>query len=133
MLIFVFTKETENKMGLTKVTANINNLESKGPGYESLFLVDTGAIHCMAPASKLKKAGVKARGKNSYELANGQAVEYEYGYAIISFMGSETVSEVIFGPENSEPILGVLVLESTGIGVDPVSRTLKRMPAIPLK
>lgn len=120
-------------MGLTKVTVTVTNLEGKKPGYESLFLVDIGAIHCMAPASALKKAGVKARGRNAYELANGDSVEYDYGYAIISFMGNETVSEIIFGPDKSEPIMGVLVLESTGIGVDPVSKTLKRMPAIPLK
>ena len=120
-------------MGLTKVTVQITNLEGKKPGYEALFLVDTGAIHCMAPANELKKAGVKVKGKKVYELANGTPYEVEYGYAIISFMGDETVTPVIFGPDNVEPILGVLALESTGIGVDPVTTTLKRMPAISLK
>jgi predicted aspartyl protease len=48
-------------------------------------------------------------------------------------MGSETVTQVIFGPEDSEPILGVVALENTGIGVDPVTRTLKIMSAKPLK
>jgi hypothetical protein len=31
------------------------------------------------------------------------------------------------------PILGVVAVESTGIAVDPVSKTLKRMSAKPLK
>jgi len=119
--------------GITRVTVTVTNLEGKKPGYEALFLVDTGTIHCMAPASHLKKAGIKTRGRNACELANGDSVEYDYGYAIISFMGNETVSEIIFGPDNSEPILGVVALESTDKGVDPVSRTLKRMPGIPLK
>jgi hypothetical protein len=48
-------------------------------------------------------------------------------------MGSETVAQVIFGPEGCEPILGTVALENTGIGVDPVSRSLKRMSAKPLK
>ena len=57
----------------------------------------------------------------------------QFGYAIVRFMGSETVAKVIFGPEGAEPLLGVVALESCGIGVDPVSRTLKRMAAKPLK
>ena len=41
-------------------------------------------------------------------------------------MGAETVTQVIFGPKDSEPILGVVALENVGIGVDPVTRTLKK-------
>jgi predicted aspartyl protease len=48
-------------------------------------------------------------------------------------MGEETVAQVIFGPRGSEPILGVVALENVGIVVDPVTRTLKRLPAKPLK
>lgn len=48
-------------------------------------------------------------------------------------MGSETVAQIIFGPEDAEPILGVVALENVGIGVDPVTRTLKKMPAKSLK
>jgi hypothetical protein len=48
-------------------------------------------------------------------------------------MGEVTAGRVIFGPDNADPILGVTALESVGITVDPTSRTLKRLPAIPLK
>ena len=120
-------------MGITKVTAQLSNLVKSKPGYEALFLVDTGAHDCMAPKSELIKAGIAIEGKKSYELANGQPYEVEYGFARISFMGDETVTPVIFGPEGAEPILGVIALESVGIGVDPVTRTLRKMPAIPLK
>jgi hypothetical protein len=40
---------------------------------------------------------------------------------------------VIFGPPESEPLLGVVALESVGLIVDPISKTLRRLPAIPLK
>jgi predicted aspartyl protease len=66
-------------------------------------------------------------------LANGQPVEYEYGFARVSFLGAETVAPIIFGPPNIEPILGVVALEGTGFVVDPVSKTLKRVAAKPLK
>lgn len=119
-------------MGIIKVTAVIKNLD-KTNKFDADFLVDTGAIDCMAPASMLKKIGIIPEGKEVYELANGQPVEYEYGFARIEFMGSETVTQIIFGTEESEPIIGVVALENTGIAVDPVSRTLKRMAAKPLK
>ena len=45
----------------------------------------------------------------------------------------ETVAPVIFGPEGSEPLLGVLALEGLGISVDPKTRSLKREYARSLK
>ena len=42
-------------MGLTHVTVRVENLTRSGQPYENEFLVDTGAINCLAPASTLKK------------------------------------------------------------------------------
>lgn len=120
-------------MGLTHVTAKLTNLTKSKESYEALFLVDTGAIHCLAPVNELKKAGIKAEGKDAYELANGETIECKYGFARVSFMGSETVTQVIFGPEDVEPILGAVALENVGIAVDPKTKSLKRIPAISLK
>ena len=120
-------------MGLTHVTAQLRSLSGRGKPYEAQYLVDTGAVDCMAPADRLRAAGIKPEGKAVYELANGEPVEYEYGFARIKFVGSETVVQVIFGPPGVEPILGVVALENVGIIVDPVTKTLKRLPAKPLK
>ena len=120
-------------MGVTHVTAQILDLGRTGTPFEAEFLVDTGSLHCMAPASRLQEAGVKPEGRQVYELASGEPVEYRYGFARIAFLGDETVTHVIFGPEHAEPILGVVALENTGVMVDPASQTLKRLPAMPLK
>ncbi len=120
-------------MGITHVTVSVSNLRKDQPPYEADFMVDTGAIDCLAPTSVLKAAGIEIEGRDAYELANGDVVEYPFGFARVSFMGSETVAQIIFGPEDCEPILGTVALENTGIGVDPVSRTLRRMAAKPLK
>jgi predicted aspartyl protease len=76
---------------------------------------------------------VRREGKDVYEPANGQPVEYEFGFARVAFLGSETVAQVILGPANSEPMLGVAALENAGVIVDPVTRALKRLAAKPLK
>ena len=119
-------------MGLTYVTVALRSL-SGSKKLEESFLVDTGAIDCLVSAAKLAKIGLKPEGKDAYELADGTTVELPYGFARVSFMGSKTVSKVVFGPGDAESILGVVALESTGIGVDPVTRTLRRMAAKPLK
>jgi clan AA aspartic protease len=120
-------------MGLTYVTVKIQPLSGGKKHLEESFLVDTGAVDCRVAADKLRKAGIKPEGRDAYELANGTTVELPYGFARVAFMGSETVSKVTFGPSDAESILGVVALESTGIGIDPVTRTLKRMSAKPLK
>jgi len=121
------------KLGLIHVTVALRNNSDTKKKYEAKFLVDTGATDCLAPAGDLDKAGIVRRGKMVYEPANGQTVEYDFGLVEIEFMGELTSGRVIFGPDNTEPILGVTALESVGIVVDPNRQTLKRMPAIPLK
>lgn len=120
-------------MGITHVTAKVQSLSKQGTPYEAEFLVDTGAIDCLAPRDALLAAGISPEGKAVYELANGQPIEYEFGFARISFLGEETVTQIIFGPAEVEPILGVVALENTGVVVDPITKTLKRLHAKPLK
>jgi clan AA aspartic protease len=120
-------------MGLTHVTTTIRRLTGGGKGYTAEFLVDTGAVDCLAPGKALLKAGIHVEGNKVYELANGSPIEMAYGFARIELLGEETVAPIIFGPEGSEPLLGVLALEGLGISVDPKTRSLKREYARSLK
>ncbi len=120
-------------MGYMHVTVAVSNLQKSRTPYTASFLVDAGAIVCLVPGAELRKVGIEPEGREAYELANGTPVEYDYGFARLSFMGSDTVTKIIFGPDNVEPLLGVTALESVGIGVDPVSQTLERYAALPLK
>jgi len=120
-------------MGLTHVTATISHPTNRDRKWSGLFLVDTGAIDCMAPGKALREIGIEPDGKKTYELADGTEVQFEFGLARIEFMGDVAGGIVIFGPDDCEPILGVTALESTGIVVDPKTNQLKRLPAVPLK
>ncbi len=120
-------------MGLTHVNVKLRAFGGANGGYTARFLVDTGASDCLAPASALRKIGVKPVGKKTYELANGKAVEYKFGLVEITVMGEVTAGRVIFGPEKAEPILGVVAMESAGIVVDPASQKLRKLPVISLK
>jgi clan AA aspartic protease len=120
-------------MGLTHVTTKLTSLQDKQKSYESLFLVDTGATDSMAPADELDRIGVKPEGKMAYELAAGTVKVFPFGLVRIEFMGETTAGRVIFASPGTEPLLGVTALESVGIIVDPANKTLRRLPAIPLK
>jgi clan AA aspartic protease len=124
--------EGECKMGLTHVAVKLLNSNSQDT-YEADFLVDTGAMYSMAPAAELKKIGIQPVGRELYEMANGDLVEYEYGIAQLTFMGEVTGTRLIFGPDNSKPLLGVVALESAGYIVDPKNQVLRKLSAIPLK
>jgi clan AA aspartic protease len=120
-------------MGLTYTSATVEALDRSGNPIEARFLVDTGAVDCLMPTSALRKAGILPEGTDTYELANGQAIELPFGWARIQFMETLAIAKVIFGPEDAEPILGVIALESAGMVVDPLTNTLKRLAVRSLK
>lgn len=119
-------------MGLTHVAVRLFNSASPDT-YEADFLVDTGATDTMAPASDLKKIGIQPLGKDVYELANGELVEYEYGNAELRFMNEIVPIRIVFGPDGSAPILGVIALEAAGFIVDPKNQMLRKLRARSLK
>jgi predicted aspartyl protease len=122
----------EINRGLTHVTVKIGRLGS-GNLYDAKFLVDTGASDAMAPASELRRVGIEPVGTRTYELASGEQQDYEYGLAELRFMGEITSTDIIFGPEDSKPILGVIALEAAGFIVDPKNETIRKLGARPLK
>jgi hypothetical protein len=54
-------------MGVTHVTTRVSNLAQDAEPWEAEFLVDTGAIDCMAPRDRLAQAGIRPEGKAVYE------------------------------------------------------------------
>jgi predicted aspartyl protease len=138
-------------MGATHVTVAVSNPADPNLRWEELFLVDTGAIDCMAPAKHLRAIGIQPRGKRTYELADGTEIVIEiiiasiefrrqrdmettlFEHKYIEFMGKVVGATIIFGQDDVEPILGVTALESVGIEVDPQNQRLKRLPAVRLK
>ena len=126
-------RERDRQVELIHVQVSLKVPGASTPGYQGSFLVDTGATDSMAAESDLSRAGIQPVGRKSYEMADGSVHEYRFGLAQIEVMGEVTAGRVIFGPEGVEPILGVTVLESIGLIVDPTSQSLRRLPAVPQK
>ena len=120
-------------MGATYVTVAVSRPSDPERRWEGLFLVDTGAVDCMAPGNRLREIGIRPEGKRTYELADGTEVLMDVAVARLEFMGEFVGATVIFGKDDVEPILGVTALESVRIEVDPQNQRLKRLPAVRLK
>ncbi len=120
-------------MGLTYVDVKVSSMTNGKSAYILKCLVDTGATDLLVPSNKLREIGLKPVGKMRYELADGRKKDFRYGLVRIELGGRITAGRVIFGPDDTEPLLGVTTLESTGFAVDPTTRTLKKLPSIPLK
>ena len=120
-------------MGLIHVTVTLRRVEGAAGSYAADFLVDTGATDCLRRQRPAPCRYRARRQDGGYRAADGSLHEYAFGLARIEFMGEVTAGRVLFGPDDVEPLLGVTALESVGITVDPATRTLKRLPAIPLK
>ena len=125
-------QKRSDSVGFIHVPVSVKAPGEQGDRYEALFLVDTGAIDSMAPSSQLQRVGIQRVGSRTYELADGSRRDYTFGLAQIEFMGEITAGRVIFGPEDSEPFLGVTALEAAGVTIDPATQTLRKLPAVRL-
>jgi clan AA aspartic protease len=120
-------------MGMIRVPVSLRTLEGNGESYSADFLVDTGSTDTLVPGGELRRLGVRVIDRRRYELADGGVREYEIGLARVELLDGMTAGRIIFGPDDAEPLLGVVMLESLGFTVDPVTQTLKRLPLLPLK
>jgi len=59
---------------------------------------------------------------------NNQRLARDVGVSLIEVMGRRWLTNVIFGEEGDNEVLGVTTLEQLGLQVDPVSRQIKPLP-----
>lgn len=121
----------ESDLGHLYTDVTIRPLYGAKKKWTGRFLVDTGATETFAPASALRRLGIKRAGRRSYELADGTSQELDIGFGVIEVMGEPAGGTLVFAGENEEPLLGVTVLESAGFTIDPrqerlIPRTPKR-------
>lgn len=110
-------------MGVFNWPLQVSSMQS-GEALEIEATVDTGATYSMLPSSLLHRLGVESIGKSEFELADGRVVEMEMGRVWITIGGVSEVSLVIFGEDDSPPLLGAYALEGLRLAADPVKRRL---------
>jgi aspartyl protease family protein len=106
-------------------TGNIEVGDPTGQRFEPVAaLVDTGATYTVLPASTLKRLEVIPHRRSPFELADGRQVEWDMGRTWVRLDGQSEQTLVVFGEDDSEPILGAVTLKEFLLAVDPVRQSL---------
>lgn len=119
-------------MGATYASAIIRNAAEPEKAWEGVFLVDSGATDSLVPRQHLEAIGLKPRGRRMYEMADGSEIAMDVTTAEVEIMGEIVGTRIVFGEADIEPLLGVTVLQSAGIAIDPRSESLYKRPSVRL-
>lgn len=117
-------------MGMTYIEIEIGNPANTATTRTLDFLVDSGAIYTVAPASVLAELGIEPISEEKYWLANGEKITRKRGIAFFKYGERVGGADVVFGEEGDSNLLGATTLESLGLALDPFRRELKPMPLI---
>jgi clan AA aspartic protease len=120
----------EQPMGLTHIEASIANPANPRRSARLKFLVDSGALYSVVPASVLQRIGVKRGKTKTFILADGTEIKRSMGQVIFRLNGDEGASPVIFGEEGDSVLLGSVSLEALGFILDPLRRELRPVPML---
>ena len=121
-------------MGITHTSVSVAPIGGEKGPWKALFLVDSGASTSMVPGSVLRELGIKPIRKDQYELAGGTKMSFEIGGAVMTVKGVPVVSEVLFGPDDAEPLLGAMTMQAANLIWDAEREELIPSPRVkPLK
>jgi predicted aspartyl protease len=116
--------------GLTHLTLHVANPARPKKLIPVEFLVDSGAIYSVVPATLLRKLHVKPHSKQVFTLADGSHVTRRKGDLLFRLDGSQGMAPVIFGEKGDSTLLGAVTLEALGVILDPLKRELRPLPMI---
>lgn len=111
-------------MGITNISAVVNNIENPNKKVRINFMVDTGAAYTVLPYEFVKKLGLKKTKVQEFSLADGTIVKRNLGHAMIEIDDERSPSTVVLGEKNDSALIGVITLEGMGLMVDPFNRRL---------
>lgn len=117
-------------MGLFNVEVSVANHEGSDRRIAIDALVDTGAFLSALPASTLHELDVTPHRRQTLRFADGSTRRMELGLVWMQVDDKETITQVIFNEEGTQPLLGALALEELMLVVDPSEKRLVPMEAI---
>ncbi len=118
-------------MGMTYLRVGISK-DRRGPERALRVLVDTGAFPSIVPAGLLEELGVEPEERRELRVANGKAMHRRVGRAYVHYAGRSAETFVVFGRPGDAILLGSYALEGLELEVDPKSRRVRRMKALPV-
>jgi clan AA aspartic protease len=89
------------------------------------MVADTGATLTTIPQHVARKTGLASRGSVSVRLADGTKRTVAIAQAEVEIRGDRAPVRILIGSDDQVPLLGLTSLETLGLKVNPVERTLE--------
>ncbi|MBI4515285.1 MAG: aspartyl protease family protein [Deltaproteobacteria bacterium] len=117
-------------MGMTFLKLKVGNPARPRKTETMEFLIDTGALYSVVPASSLRRLGIRPDRVEEFTLAGGSHTKRCAGGAVFEIDGRRGPSPVIFGERDDATLVGAVTLEALGLMVDPLKRQLRPLPML---
>lgn len=117
-------------VGITILKVRVANPADRARAELVECVVDSGAIFAIVPAAVLRRIGVRANRREEFTLADGSHATRKLADAIFEIEGRQGASPVIVGEAGDATVLGAVTLESLGLMLDPLRRTLRPLPML---
>ncbi len=113
-------------MGVFYVDCRVANMEARDKSLSiEQLIVDTGSEFTWLPENVLSGIEIKVEKRDEkFQMANGDVITRDIGYAILRVNGFVTVDEIVFARDGDLSLLGARTLEGFGAVVDPERKRL---------
>lgn len=118
-------------MGTFFTECVVSNQVARDRSTPRRLLVDTGSELTWIAAEALREIGVTPEKTELFQLADGNTVSREVGFALINAAGRLTTDEVVFALEGDLQLLGARTLEGLNLAVDPARKRLVAAGPLP--
>jgi len=114
-------------MGITTATLKVREHRKTERFVEVEFLIDSGIVYSVVPGKILDELDIEPYREMSFSLADGTTLKRKVSWAYFEFEGEGGPAPVVYGEEGDSPLLGATTLESIGLVLNPLTRTLHPM------
>lgn len=91
------------------------------------FLVDSGAVYSVLPRSEWRALGLEAERELDFVLADGTTLTRGISECTFELHERRATSPVVLGETEDQALLGAVTLETLGLVLNPLNRTLQPM------
>jgi predicted aspartyl protease len=114
-------------MGLSYVEGRVRAPNRRGRGRAVRFLIDSGAVYSVLRRADWHALGLKPDRQLEFVLADGSTLRRGVSECVFDIEGQRATSPVVLGESEDEALLGAVTLETLGLMLNPLSRTLLPM------
>ena len=118
-------------MGHVIAKAKLYNPGDPSKNLEVELLIDTGSTYSWIKRDKLEELGLKPMTRWKFKTVEGKIVERDIGEVVVECLRERATTVTVFAENRDEEVLGVHAMEGLRLEVDPVTKQLKKVEALP--